>query len=551
VGVFDLEVLEKGVPDEAYDRDGSVPRSTTRALKQRNQRERAGQLTLDLRTKLEEELLEGAVAISELERRPDDSPAVVLEKARRYREVQDRLEPQRLASHLWTAAFFWDLTDAEAPTTATVRCVLENPATVSARIWGKAATLAAQHRFFHWPLEFLEVFKDGGFDVVLCNPPWGQKAIAADEKAKQFIVAQFPSSRGIFDLFRPFLEVAIRLTRAGGYIGLVLPDIVLLKNYESTRIFVLANTTIRTIVWWRQPFPDSLIDVTTMALQRQGPPPHHLIIARVHDVGRAVARSIPQNAFWQNERHTFNLFLTAEKRAVLEQLKGRPRLGDFCEIHEGVHSGNIRGELFVPSLVDASCRPLIVAGSEVIPYRIRWAGNYIRLGAMPRERTRERYANLGKTEWHESVKVLVRRTGDRIIAAVDTDRRYVSNNFFLILPGETCGFNVWGLCAFLNSSFSTWFYRTVEPREGRVFAEVKIKHLSQLPLPEGVFGQEACRTLNALGAERATLEAHGADAASAAGQDVVRRRSELDRQIDLEVTRMLGLPGIGDILGRR
>jgi hypothetical protein len=28
-----------------------------------------------------------------------------------------------------------------------------------------------QH-FFHWPLEFPEVFAKGGFDVVLGNPPW-------------------------------------------------------------------------------------------------------------------------------------------------------------------------------------------------------------------------------------------------------------------------------------------------------------------------------------------------------------------------------------------
>ena len=35
------------------------------------------------------------------------------------------------------------------------------------------AQLAAQHRFFHWELEFADVFATrGGFDVVLGNPPW-------------------------------------------------------------------------------------------------------------------------------------------------------------------------------------------------------------------------------------------------------------------------------------------------------------------------------------------------------------------------------------------
>src|SRR5262249_28161637 len=30
----------------------------------------------------------------------------------------------------------------------------------------------ANERFFHWPLEFPEVFAVGGFDVMLGNPPW-------------------------------------------------------------------------------------------------------------------------------------------------------------------------------------------------------------------------------------------------------------------------------------------------------------------------------------------------------------------------------------------
>ncbi len=36
------------------------------------------------------------------------------------------------------------------------------------------STLGHEHRFFHWPLEFAEVFTAGGFDVALGNPPWDQ-----------------------------------------------------------------------------------------------------------------------------------------------------------------------------------------------------------------------------------------------------------------------------------------------------------------------------------------------------------------------------------------
>ena len=181
LGIFDLKALQQGIPNEAYDRDRSVPRTRIRALKERNQQERAGQLTLDLKPQLEEELLEGAVAISELEQTPDDSPAVILEKTKRYREVQNRLEPQRQACNLWTAAFFWDFSGGDPPTTDDVRRALENPAALRGDLVGRAQALAERHRFFHWPLEFPEVFVEGGFDVVLSNPPWERIKLQEEE----------------------------------------------------------------------------------------------------------------------------------------------------------------------------------------------------------------------------------------------------------------------------------------------------------------------------------------------------------------------------------
>jgi hypothetical protein len=181
VGVFDPKVLWQGIPDEAYDRDRSISRTRIRALKERNQRERAGQRALDLGTKLEEELLESAVVVSDLEGMPDDSAAAVAEKARRYRELQNRLERQRLACDLWTAAFFWDLTGGDPPTTDAVRRALENPSTLRGDLAGRARELAERHRFFHWPLEFPEVFVEGGFDLVLSNPPWERIKLQEEE----------------------------------------------------------------------------------------------------------------------------------------------------------------------------------------------------------------------------------------------------------------------------------------------------------------------------------------------------------------------------------
>ena len=52
---------------------------------------------------------------------------------------------------------------------------------ISPQILGGAAEIADQQHLFHWPLEFPEVFGEGGFDVILSNPPYGAE-ISKEEK---------------------------------------------------------------------------------------------------------------------------------------------------------------------------------------------------------------------------------------------------------------------------------------------------------------------------------------------------------------------------------
>jgi Eco57I restriction-modification methylase len=101
-----------------------------------------------------------------------------------------------------------------------------------------AAAAAGRERFFHWALEFPEVFHDGpaGFDAVLGNPPW--EMLRADPRStdagggRGTMVTAFARGSGVYalqgdghaNLYQLFLERALTLTRRGGRIGLVLPS---------------------------------------------------------------------------------------------------------------------------------------------------------------------------------------------------------------------------------------------------------------------------------------------------------------------------------------
>lgn len=111
----------------------------------------------------------------------------------------------------------------------------------------RARTAAAQHRFFHWELEFPEVFfspdgrrlEPGGFDAVVGNPPWEVlRADLGDARARERArrdhgaLLRFVRESGVYHLHRRghankyqlFVERALQLGRPGGRLALVLPS---------------------------------------------------------------------------------------------------------------------------------------------------------------------------------------------------------------------------------------------------------------------------------------------------------------------------------------
>ena len=95
----------------------------------------------------------------------------------------------------------------------------------------------------------------------------------------------------------------------------------------------------------------------------------------------------------------------------------------------------------------------------------------------------------------------------------------------------------------------TWYIRTIEPRQGRVFAELKIKHLQSFPLPPQIVGRNGCERINKLGRNRAEL-------AEALNETLTlkeggRTCEELDAEIDEAVAGMFRLSDIASLFQER
>jgi len=184
VGVGDLAVLVEGIPDGAYAPVTGDNKAVATSLKKQNKAEREGQLSFwsGIEAPNTAELARHFRALGLAE---EPTPYHVHQKERAYEQLRSQGGDwwrDKVACDLWTAAFFAPLVDRElVPTTDAIRGYLRHPGVGHGRTVGQAVGLSTEHGFFHWPLEFPDVFDRGGFDVVLGNPPWDQVELKEEE----------------------------------------------------------------------------------------------------------------------------------------------------------------------------------------------------------------------------------------------------------------------------------------------------------------------------------------------------------------------------------
>lgn len=94
---------------------------------------------------------------------------------------------------------------------------------------------ADNNKFFHWELEFPEVFIGGGFDIAIGNPPYIECALEEYEK----LHLQTHSSR---NLYAYMIENTIEKLKNGGNYGYIIPIASFYSNRtESFRKYILAG----------------------------------------------------------------------------------------------------------------------------------------------------------------------------------------------------------------------------------------------------------------------------------------------------------------------
>ncbi len=280
-------LLDEGVPDGAFAAIEGDDKATASIRKKINSRERASRNQEIFAFTWDPVSLSAPLAsgMEEIEAVPGDTTAEVAQMTARYLKLQSSVEARRavFAADAWCAAVFAIKTGEHPPITdATVRMAAGTSESLPPEVLDEIETLADQYQFLHWHLAFPQVYTvdlenggetgcTGGFDLVLGNPPWNElrpgreffaryrpdiRSFSKSEQAEvvedllregvvrtewekhcrevaalanfragsgRYEIAHSNIGGGATNVYRMFVETALRMTRLDGFTAQIVP----------------------------------------------------------------------------------------------------------------------------------------------------------------------------------------------------------------------------------------------------------------------------------------------------------------------------------------
>ncbi len=98
-------------------------------------------------------------------------------------------------------------------------------------------SLTSESRAFEWKNEYAQIMQDGGFDVIIGNPPYVRQEELLP--IKQYLQANYETYHSMADLFVYFFEREIKHLKEGGYFGMIVSNKWLKAGYgQNLRKFL-------------------------------------------------------------------------------------------------------------------------------------------------------------------------------------------------------------------------------------------------------------------------------------------------------------------------
>ncbi len=376
-----------------------------------------------------------------------------------------------------------------------INAKFENMNAADIAVYEEARRLFDQKRFFHWDLEFPEVFIDlesaswkenPGFDAVIGNPPYGSTYKDYTNAKLQYISNTVISK----DIYLFFIELSLDIISKIGTIGLITPNTwMTLESGCDFRKLVLQTTQLIKIAEFRSAFQDAIVETAALIASKDVNSCKNTEVLNFANQ-EIITRYFRLTSEWLlNEGYVIDYYLNMEEISILNKsINQCIKLEELVNICGGTKlyqkgKGNppqtqlvVKEKPYTSNKLLPDFEPLITGG-DIQKYVTQNELIYVKYGVWLAEPRNESI--------FRNQKIIVRRTDDSIIASIDCDLRICQNSVHCLLKKQDSIFSDYFLLSILNSFYIKWWYQKKNfQMVGKPFAEVKVIYLSRIPVPK-------------------------------------------------------------------
>ncbi|MBD3351956.1 MAG: N-6 DNA methylase [Candidatus Lokiarchaeota archaeon] len=366
-------------------------------------------------------------------------------------------------------------------------------------------------KLFHWTSQYPEIFKseDGGFDIVLGNPPYISFGLGRVRKIpkhiNRYIRSNYPNSAQYkLSWYAIFIERGVSLLRSGGYFSYLLPDNYLIGRYFSAlRSFLLRNKILRIVLFRENFWKDVEIGrPSILFLKKQEPegdtmmeyiiPQNITELINTPEIFTELQSIYDKSA---NRRKRIRLIESLRAKRIVRDIesKNSKQIMDYLEFHQGIRSKKGVGKQNITSSIkrNNSWKPALIKSNQICQYLTLPSTHYIHINPDLL------YSGGWDQQKIEKYKLLIRRTGERIIASFDDKNLYHTNAliYSILTPSLLTRIKVDSeqhrnllmlFCAILNSIIFQFYYQHISMKKDRVFPQVEIDMLEEMHIYEKI-----------------------------------------------------------------
>ncbi|MDP2837314.1 MAG: TaqI-like C-terminal specificity domain-containing protein [Methanobacteriaceae archaeon] len=344
---------------------------------------------------------------------------------------------------------------------------------------------------FNWEEEFNEIFEDGGFDVVIGNPPWGADL---DKKSKKFINDFYNAIEYQIDTYVVFMEKGNNLLKNNGLLGFITPSTWLAMHFfKKIRSYLINETTFKEVILFKYQVFDDVTAETSILIYKKKPFDNNHII-KIRDISNYKEfinngfREVYQSFWHKNLELGFNIIFDQKKLDLVEKIFSNSiKIREIANLTVGIKPYQSNKGIPKQSKEDVKNRIYDSDKKEDGTYKQYIVGKNIKKFSLNPVKTQwlkygEWLAEPRKSLDFSQEKIVIRQTSDHIIATID-DKGYLNlNNVHNLVIKKEFDLNYNYILTVLNSKLIDFIYRYLVPEKGRVFAEVKGVKLKQLPI---------------------------------------------------------------------